>query len=266
MNEKEISKIVEERFKKINKSTHKILDDFNEDDIHDFRVEVKKLRAFLRLLDIKKDGKTLIPKLLKTFYGYVGIARDIQLHKHSLFKYITGQNIDAPEAYINILDDEENYWKEKAEALMKDNNFHDVKEEILIELPHKLNKSIIKKFTKKKLDKLKQQLKTPDDATALHTSRKILKDILYNYKYIQQIPDLPKSIAKENALKSLTKLLGDYMDRYVHIEFFRPEYLDKIKDENEHCMLLKIKEIFTRKEESIKQQLLPRLQYLRKQL
>lgn len=266
MKEKEIVEIIEDRFKKIDKLTHKILNDFDEDDIHDMRVEVKKLRAFLRLLDIKKNGEPLIPKLLKTFYGYVGIVRDIQLHKHSLFKYITDDNVDKPETYIKILTDEEDHWKKEAEELMKDNNFHDVKEKILNALPGKLDKSTIKKFTKNKLDELKEQLRKPDDATAIHNTRKILKDLFYNYNYIEELPDLPKTIAKEDALKSLTKLLGDYMDKYVHLQFFKPEYLDKVKDENEQCVLLKIKEAFTREEELIKQQLLPELQCLEKEL
>ena len=266
MKEKEIVEIIEDRFKKIDTLAHIILNDFDEEAIHDLRVEVKKLRAFLRLLDIKKDGEPIIPKLLKSFYGYVGIVRDIQLHKHSLFKYITDQNTGAPEAYVKILTDEEDHWKKEAEVLMKDNDFHDVKEKILSELPGKLDKSTIKKFTKNKLDELKEKLKKLDDATALHNTRKILKDLFYNYDHLEGLPDLPKIIAKEDLLKSLTKLLGDYMDKYVHLQFFKPEYLDKVKDENEQCLLLKIKEAFTREEESIKHQLLPELQHLKKQL
>ena len=67
MKEKEIVEIIEDRFKKIDTLAHIILNDFDEEAIHDLRVEVKKLRAFLRLLDIKKDGEPIIPKLLKKF-------------------------------------------------------------------------------------------------------------------------------------------------------------------------------------------------------
>lgn len=49
MKEKEIAEVVEGRFKTIKKLSHKIIKEFNADDIHDFRVEVKKLRAFLQL-------------------------------------------------------------------------------------------------------------------------------------------------------------------------------------------------------------------------
>ena len=132
MKENEIVEVVEERFKTIDKLSRKIIKEFDKEDIHDFCIEVKKLRAFLRLLDIKKDDEVpLIPALLKTFYGYVGIIRDVQLHKHIFFRYLTDYNIDNPVGYIKLLDDEEAYWKKEAGELMADNNFHDAKEKIL---------------------------------------------------------------------------------------------------------------------------------------
>ena len=68
MKEKEIVEIIEDRFKKIDTLAHIILNDFDEEAIHDLRVEVKKLRAFLRLLDIKKD-------LLKFSWYYAMLLR-----------------------------------------------------------------------------------------------------------------------------------------------------------------------------------------------
>ena len=107
MKEKEIVGVVKDSFKTINKLSHKIIKEFTADDIHDFRVEVKKMRAFLRLLDTEKEmERPLIPKLLKTFYGYIGIIRNIQLHRHHLFKYISDYKIEKPKEYLMILDAE----------------------------------------------------------------------------------------------------------------------------------------------------------------
>ena len=105
MKQKEIIKIVEEHCKIIDKLYPEILKKFEIDHIHDLRVEVKKLRAFLRLLDIKKD-EPLIPNLLKTFYGYVGIIRNIQLQQHALFKYVTDHEATEPKEYIELLNNE----------------------------------------------------------------------------------------------------------------------------------------------------------------
>ena len=255
MREKEINEIIEERFKTINKLLHKIIKEFNADDIHDFRVEVKKLRAFLRLLDIKKeDNEPVIPTLLKTFYGYIGIVRNIQLYQHSLFKYITDHNMDIPEAYMKLLNDEKAYWKKQAEELMADNNFHDVEEKIIKELPDKLEKSAIKKFKEGKLDDLKKQLEDTGDEVDLHTIRKILKDDLYTYDYISDHADLPKAIADKDELKLLTRMLGDFIDKYMQLEFLQPEYLDKIEDEKEKNNLLQIKNDFEHEKQGMMQE------------
>ncbi|HEY2727342.1 MAG TPA: CHAD domain-containing protein, partial [Parafilimonas sp.] len=60
MKEKEIIEIIQDRFKIIDKLYRKIIDEFDADDIHDFRVAVKKLRAFLRFLDVKKADEPVI--------------------------------------------------------------------------------------------------------------------------------------------------------------------------------------------------------------
>ncbi len=267
MKEKEINEIIEERFKTIDKLSHKITKEFNADDIHDFRVEVKKLRAFLRLLDIKKEeDESVIPKLLKTFYGYIGIIRNIQLYKHSLFKYITGHNIDNPGEYIKLLNDEKAYWKKQAEELMADNNFHDVKEKIIKELPDRLEKCTIKKFTEGKLGDLKKQLEDTDDEVGLHTIRKILKDYLYTCDYLIDHADLPKAISNKDDLKSLTQMLGDFIDKYMQLEFLQPEHLDRIEDEKEKDNLLQIKNDFENEKQDMKQELQYSLEKLQQQL
>jgi CHAD domain-containing protein len=267
MKEKEMNEIIEERFKTIDKLSHTIIKDFDVDNIHDFRVEVKKLRAFLRLLDIKKeDNEPVIPSLLKTFYGYIGIVRNIQLYRHSLYKYIAAHNIDKPAAYFKLLSNEEAYWKKQAEALMADNNFKDVKEKIIKSLPDKLEKSTIKKFVEGKLDDLKEQLEDINDEVGLHTIRKILKDYLYTYDYINDHADLPKAISDKDNLKLLTQMLGDFIDKFMQLGYLQPEYLDKIKDENEKSNLLQMKNDFEHEKQGMKQELKYSLKKLQQQL
>lgn len=267
MKEKEIVEVVENRFKTINKLSHKIIKEFNTDDIHNFRVEVKKLRAFFRLLDTEKEmEQPLIPKLLKTFYGYIGIIRNIQLHRHNLFKYITDYKIEKPDEYLTVLGAEQNYWQKDAEDLMEDNNFDETEETILKRLPGKLEKSAIKKFIEKKLDELKTQLADVKDDVIIHTIRKILKDILYTWDYIKHHADLPAAISKEEDLKLFTSQLGSFRDKSIQLEFLQPQYLDKIKDENEKNIMLKIKEQFLREKKIMIQELSYSFNELREQL
>lgn len=266
MKQNEMSEIIEERFKIIDKLLHKIIREFAAADIHGFRVEVKKLRAFLRLLDIEKTmNKPLIPKLLKTFYGYVGIIHNIQMHKHSLFKYITDYKIAQPETYMQLLFVEEDYWKREAAELMEGDSFRNDEDKILKQLPDKLEKSTIKNFMQNNLGELKNQMENIPDDVAVHNTRKILKDILYNWNYIDH-NDLPKKISEEKDLKLLAAQLENFRDKCIQLEFLSDEYFNKVKDENEKNILLKIKTQFLGEKQIMIEKLTYSLNDLREQL
>lgn len=267
MKEKEIKHVVEDYFKTIGKVLPSIIKESAKDDIHDFRVEVKKLRAFLRLLNGGEEtDHSLIPKLLKSFYGYTGIVRDLQLQRHYIFSYITNYKIEEPAEYLAILNDEEKYWMQNAKALMADKDFSEAKEKILKQIPHKLEKSAIKKFVENKLDELEQQLKNLKDDAAIHTIRKILKDILYAWDYIKDVAQLPEIISKQDDVKLLTKQLGDYIDLCMQLEFLQPEYLDNIKKEDEKVEIEKIKDEVGHEKKLMLQQLNYSFDELRQQL
>ena len=239
MKQKEITEAVENSFKVIDKLFRKILKEFNADDIHDFRVEVKKLRAFLRMAHINDENDNMvIPKLLKTFYGYIGIIRNIQLQKHRLFEYITKCSANTPHEYVDLLDKEKNYWQEEAIDLMADNNFDDVKEKIIKQLPGKIGKAQVLKFTQTKLNLLTTLIDSLHDDAEVHTIRKILKDLLYTWNYVQDKSVLPKAISNEEELKSITEILGCFRDICIEFEFLQPEYLGKIQTEDESKFLL----------------------------
>lgn len=257
--------IIEEVFKNIDKLCDKILKNFNADDIHDFRVEVKKLRAFLRLLDIKRD-RAIIPKQLKTFYRYAGNVRNIQLYEQTLFEYIKAHDVKKPDEYIKLLNNEKKYWKKEACNLVKDNDFSKTKKKILKRLPAKLEKSGIKKFVQNNLDNLKLQLDYLNDNNTLHSVRKILKDIFYNWDYIKYYAVLPAAISNREALKLLTATLGEFIDKFMQLEFLKPVYLDKINNENEKILLKKIRTSWLRKKRAIKEKLQPELANLKQQL
>lgn len=267
MKENEIIDVVKSRFKAIDKLLHPILKDFNADDIYDFRVEVKKLRAFLRLMNAEKKVESpLIPKLLKTFYGYIGIIRNIQLHRHNIFKFITDHKLVEPAGYINILDNEQLYWKNDATDLMADNNFKDNERDISKQLPIEIEKPLIKKFAENAMEELKEALQNVKDDGAIYTVRGILKDVLYTWDFIKDDAQLPTSISNPEDLKWLTTNLDSFRDKCSELELLKPEHLDKVHDEKEKAVLIKIEEEFRHEKELIKQTLLQILTDLRNQL
>jgi CHAD domain-containing protein len=241
MEYKEMIEIVEEMLRDINKLSHKILKEFRGEYIHSFRVRVKKLRALLRLLNTEREmDKPLIPKLLKTFYGYAGIIRNLQMNRHNLLKFATDNAIDLPKHYLKTIEDEKKYWEMRASDLMADNNFKESREEIFKNLPDKPGKTTIRNFIEKESEKLKEQLRKTKNESAIHIVRKVLQDILYNWNYINQ--DIPKTILKVENLQQLTMQLEDFRDKCIQLEFLSDEYLvDRIKDKNEKNSLQHLK-------------------------
>jgi CHAD domain-containing protein len=238
MKQKEIAETVEGTFKKINKLLHKIIKEFNAGDIHDFREQVKRLRAFLRMVYMDdKDEKPVLPGPLKTFYGYIGIIRNIKLQKHRLFEYIEKYNAGKPHQYTDILDKEKNYWQQQANTLMETGNFDEAKKEVVKQLPQKVDKAQIKTFVERKLKTLATRVNHFKDEAEIHPVWKILRNILYIWHYIPDKSLLPEVISREEDLKSITDVLENFMDISAALAFMRPEYIDKIRDENERKIL-----------------------------
>src|SRR6266498_471691 len=64
----------------IEKHSNRLPGSFDAEDIHDLRVGYKKIRAFLRLLQLESHaGDLQLPPPLKSVYQTAGKVRDIQL-------------------------------------------------------------------------------------------------------------------------------------------------------------------------------------------
>jgi CHAD domain-containing protein len=221
MNQREISAVINKRFKKIEVLFHKIISGFEMESIHEFRTQIKKLRAFLRLLNVEidDDNQLKIPKRIKAFYAYSGTIRNLQLQGENMCAYIGNPGYTVAEIYIDYLKKIIEKWKDNAiefEGLK--NNFYNDEKKILKQLPGKLRKGYAKKFLQNKLNVLASLIKKLPDDDALHCIRKLLKDILYNWTLIKQYSKLlPPDFSEEEKIKSFTELLGLFMDKRTAI-------------------------------------------------
>lgn len=267
MKQKEIAETVEGLFKKINKLLHKIITKFNARDIHNFREEVKRLGAFLHMVYMDySDEKPVLPGPLKTFYGYIGIIRNIELQERWLFEYIVKCNADKPQEYADMLAIEKNYWQQQANILMGTNSFDEVKKEIIKLLPQKIDKGRIKNFVKIKLKALATQVDDFKDDSDVHPAWKTLKDILYISPYIQDKSVLPQVIFVEEDLESITSTLENFLNLSASLAFMRPEYIDKVQDKNERKVLVEFQNFLLFEKTRLTKAILPMFNVLHEQL
>ena len=99
MNQEQIKHITNNHYRKLKKHIKKVSEDFNLEAIHQFRVEYKKLRAFLRMIlqDHVTAGEIKISKKLKKGYNISGSIRDLQLQQQRILEVIK-QELKKPQA------------------------------------------------------------------------------------------------------------------------------------------------------------------------
>ena len=219
MKQREISAVINKRVKKIDKLLRKIISRFEEESIHEFRTEIKKLRAFLRLLNVEvDDDRFKIPKKMKTFYGYAGNIRNLQLQLKNMYTYIGNPKYTFMETYIEYLKKIIEKWKENSIEFMESENNFGKDEKKIIKQPGKLRRGSVKKFMQNKMLELASLVKDLPDDEVLHNIRKLLKDILYNWAFIKHTSKLlPPVFSEEEKIKSFTELLGLFLDKVIGI-------------------------------------------------
>ena len=213
---KEISKVIDERIKKASRHYRHILKNFDEDAIHDFRVEIKKLRAFLRLLSVAVVGQESlkIPTQLKDFYTTVGDFRNLQIHSQRISTLCHDLSLPQPDLYFRFLQNEQATLKKNLHALAKTISWEKIKKETGKDVPPAIQEDHCRAFLLHKKLYLQQLLALPLSDEALHEIRKLLKDILYNWQFIglYATGTLPATIAQQKTIEALTTKLGDFQD------------------------------------------------------
>ncbi len=268
MKNSKMSSIVESRVKKMSDTCKKISKSFAVGDIHAFRVEVKKLRAFLRLAQngLPDDKKLKLPKRLKRFYKTIGLVRILQLQKENITKAIEETGDGLPGTYFDMLNMESADHIIHADALLSNKmNLKKTKNNIIEKLPKKLKRSTIKGFVQSEAllsTNLLKQLHPGDEL--LHQLRKHLKDILYTWPYIhKQKKILPSTFDGKNKIIRIANLLGHFHDLCIGLDLLGPDRLNRIPTESERMLLLNIKKGWRAEKENIREQVYVILKIMR---
>jgi len=217
----EMTSVINKGFRKIDELFHEILSRFELDPVHEYRTGIKKLRAHFRLINVEMNGdrKLKIPEKLKTFYGYAGAIRNLQLQIKSMDAYVEDAGHTSSLMYIQYLEKMIEKWKAHAIELTGSvNNFNHDQKKIINRLPGNPGEGTVKKFIEDKINELERLLKELPNDDALHNIRKLLKDILYNWPFIQFHKKLlPLLFSDKEEIKASTELLGLFMDKGVAI-------------------------------------------------
>ena len=236
MKKQVITPVIKKRFSNIRKYISIMLVDFEEEAVHDFRTEIKKLRAFLRLLNAGHNKEPLsIRKSLKIYYWYAGNIRNLQLH----IKSIAGTGGDKPGMYLQNVRKQVESLQGALRSLHSPANFKDP-EKMIRNLNLLPGKPSSEKFIYQKTVEFNHLLTLISQDEILHAIRKLLKDLLYNWKYIKEYASLlPPAISSKKQISDLADTLGEFCDKLTGIHLLE-SYLLAAPDPADKEILRKI--------------------------
>lgn len=213
--------------KKIKKYYKGTIKNFDKEEVHRFRVAVKKLRALMRLLFYNKPGKRArVPAPLKDLYRCTGNIRNLQLQEERIVQVTFRGNL-WPENYISFLGSKQQAWKTEAGKKKHVKPVTSWEEKRIRKWMKRLEKKQIRTYAIHQSSLLKNLLLLEHfEDDDLHQLRKFLKDILYNWKYIKRfiIAQLPFFLQGKKDIETFTVLLGEFQDVCIALELLEKEF------------------------------------------
>ena len=190
MRQKHIQHSIDSRLNHLRKALPRVLAHFDPEDIHAFRVEVKKLRALLTLLaaedpqdaSLTRSGRVRLPRRLRRFYKMTGEIRNLQLQQQRVQEYWKMRDDALPRTYCLLLEMElAGKITVAGDFAAKKLSIKTIQRQILDRTPDHIRKRSARKFLRSKAFSLEELKKTPQpwEDDLFHSIRKLLKDLLY---------------------------------------------------------------------------------------
>jgi CHAD domain-containing protein len=221
MKGKELEKVADKYVRSLEKYCSNIPGSFSIDDIHDLRVDYKRLRAFIRLCREEAQTNHLqIPDSLRDVYRAAGTVRDHQLFLAKIFLFAKVQYA-LPE-FTRCLQQQLFKAKEILVKKIEKVDWDKLRKSIKDELPPVLTDTAMRQFVNRKVAAVHILLLAADREEDLHEVRKNLKDQLHVSRiFIQDFAvTFPfSSWENEKPINEMAEKLGDFNDECITLDF-----------------------------------------------
>ena len=260
-----LAEVIKKHGRRIKKYGELLPGSFETETIHELRIEYKKLRAFIRLLQMDVDASRhlAISPAFKAVYHAAGKVRDLQLFLPQVILQAEKENTSLRN-YIQQL--QQQLFKSKealVEAVEKMEEGH-VINKITHDLPSALEDAAIRKFIHLKVASVQVILLALEKDKEFHTIRKQLKDIIYNIRIFQSDWGISFPIAawrSEKRLNDTATMLGDFNDRCIAFSFLSEDIIDTLPEE-EKSILKTWRTTILQEKEAFKQRAVEQVSHL----
>ncbi|MBS1933256.1 MAG: CHAD domain-containing protein [Bacteroidetes bacterium] len=235
MKKKEVENIIKTIFDSLKKLLRQVDRGYKKKDIHNFRIEIKKLKALLAFANSgeEKQAWIKIPGQLQSIYSTSGKIRELQILEEKLKKAGTGNN-DAFKRSMHQLKINKKAYKKKLHTRIKKFNPRDGEKKLISEF-HASNSSLnTGRFFNEK-NKLIYSILTARHASEqdLHSARKNIKDLMYVMEFLNQYNELPSGTkillqTPADELENIAGQLGILNDLRISISELKTTHLNNI--------------------------------------
>jgi CHAD domain-containing protein len=249
---------LENRFHKIEINLQKLKTGLATDNVHDFRVEIKKLKALLRLCkSIAKVPSTCrLDKKLNKSFRYLGRLREWQIQLQKITEACTEKKDIQPVLYLDQINREIEWYRLKAgRTLLKLSSLEKNKKRIEKHFSEIPGTEAIQHFIDLKmlaLNDLFQQEKQDDES--MHFMRKQLKDVQYIISYGQKKRNENGRYPRLKSIQAATGKLGDFHDLRVALFLLDEELKSLHQAKEEKKMLREIRKQWQYQKEILRQE------------
>ena len=235
MKKKQLERVAGAYGRELVVSAENLLPGFSMDAVHRFRVQYKKLRALLRMIqtDPAVSGRAHISKKLKRVYRISGSIRDLQLHQQRI-NTVYRNSKNKPGTYLLHLKQRTTICKRKLKEVFSTTAVAKEVEKIMPRLSDSFSKKMISEYMEQQWGSIVQLIDTKQlSDTNMHRVRKLMKDLFYNMELPGQ-ENLVVETGKRKRVVSLelfkTKLhqLGQFQDLTTEIRMLGTAQLQEL--------------------------------------
>jgi CHAD domain-containing protein len=265
MKQDQIKNITDKQYRDLKKYIRKIAADFDMEDIHQFRVTYKKLRAFLRMISVTvaESGQINISKMLKKAYHVSGVIRDLQMQLRQN-QEASDQGLNIPLAYFNYVNKEIEKLKPGFLERISERQVNKSKKKTDLAIPVEFSVPDFNLFIQKKRDVVNAVITAGHlGDKQIHKIRKNLKDLFYDLKIYEWAGQeiISKRIWKgkdEPYFYQLLEELGSFQDKCIAISLLKTFLVKRLKN-SDRKQLERIQKIWIENKRSMKKLLVMKL-------
>lgn len=223
MKKRKAKKQLSKPWKNMKRHFEKFVDTQDAEALHQFRVQVKKIRSALTLLESGRKNNDLLKtfKPVKKIFKSAGIIRDAYLHQQQGKEH----HITQPE-FVQI---QAQLEQKETEKLLHKSSKHlytiqKIKKKLKDKI-HTISPNDIKAFYLDYLQQTQQLLQQNTFTETLHDGRKMLKHLMYNQHTVEDSNTEKDLHLNFDYIDQLQDLLGQWHDTKLALSFFK-EKLD----------------------------------------